>query len=473
MNIQSIRRFFVKTLRRFPHSNSGNVSIITCFALVPIIGLASLAIDFGSALTSKSKLNAAADAAVLTAITTAQTDVIAGQATATAVSDGKAQALKAFKTNAGAVYSLLSADPVIDLIRNGQTFTASASYKGSIRTAFGRMFNAASFPIGGHASSSLTMASFLDFYLLLDVSSSMAIPSTASEINRLASIDPDYRNVYPGGCVVACHFTAYKACQDVYGRTVDCQGYNLSRNGGNSANTPVSYCPQPGTKACIQLREDAVAYAVQQLLLTAQSTQTVTNQFKVGLYPFIAHMQALQALTTNLTTVSSAAAGLTSLLDTGNPNGLGSGGTHFENALPEMNKVISSSAIGDGSSSSSRRPFVFLLTDGAQDNQYQLGNGSWSGSNSATTVDTSNCALLKNRGITLAVLYIPYVPIPNPTTIWGDEDGYANRNIPYIPPSLQTCASPGFFFTASAPSDITNALQAMFAQSLQAARLTQ
>ena len=113
-----------------------------------------------------------------------------------------------------------------------------------------------------------------------------------------------------------------------------------------------------------------------------------------------------------------------------------------------------------------------MVTDGAQDNQYQLGNGNWSGSNSATTLNEANCTTLKNRGITLAVLYVPYVPIPNPTTIWNDEDGYANANIPNIPPSLKACASPGFFFTASTPTDITNAMQAMFAQSLQAARLT-
>ena len=71
------------------------------------------------------------------------------------------------------------------------------------------------------------------------------------------------------------------------------------------------------------------------------------------------------------------------------------------------------------------------------------------------------------------MLYVPYVPIPNPTTIWGNEDGYANANIPYIPPTLQACASPGFYFTADTPTDITNAMQTMFAQSIQAARLSQ
>ena len=68
---------------------------------------------------------------------------------------------------------------------------------------------------------------------------------------------------------------------------------------------------------------------------------------------------------------------------------------------------------------------------------------------------------------------MPYVPIQNPTTIWNDEDDVANANIPNIPPSLRACASPGFFYTADTPQDITNAMQDMFLQVLAAARLTQ
>jgi hypothetical protein len=114
-----------------------------------------------------------------------------------------------------------------------------------------------------------------------------------------------------------------------------------------------------------------------------------------------------------------------------------------------------------------------MVTDGAQDSQYQQNNGAWTGSNSATTLDTTNCTAIKNRGIILSVLYVPYVPIPNPTTIWGDEDGYANANIPNIPPSLQACASPGFFFTASSPGEIATAMQAMFQMAVASAHLTQ
>jgi hypothetical protein len=79
---------------------------------------------------------------------------------------------------------------------------------------------------------------------------------------------------------------------------------------------------------------------------------------------------------------------------------------------------------------------------------------------------------LKNRGIIISVLYIPYQPIQNPTTFANSEDFDANANIPYIPPVLQNCTSPSFFFTANAPADITSALNAMFNQALKTARIT-
>jgi len=81
---------------------------------------------------------------------------------------------------------------------------------------------------------------------------------------------------------------------------------------------------------------------------------------------------------------------------------------------------------------------------------------------------------MKSRGITVAVLYIPYQPIQNPNSAFAnDEDGYANSNIPNIPTALQNCASPNFFYTASSPQAITTQLQAMFQQAVNTAHISQ
>ena len=163
---------------------------------------------------------------------------------------------------------------------------------------------------------------------------------------------------------------------------------------------------------------------------------------------------------------------------------LGSGGTHIDTALTSVNGLISGSGsgpVGDGSTATTPQPYVFLVTDGAQDNQIKgVPNGGWYGSNHATTIDKQNtlatvpqCETLKDRGIIVSVLYIPYQPVsPVVTSFAGNEDTYANNNIPYIPASLQKCASPGFFYTANSPTDITAALNAMFNHALQTAHIT-
>jgi hypothetical protein len=248
-----------------------------------------------------------------------------------------------------------------------------------------------------------------------------------------------------------------------------------------TAFPPVSNCPTAGTDACIQLRLDAVGYAVNQLFITANNSEKVANQFRIGLYPFIQYLyssyfpltSSINGSSTNPSTINYAAANLASLLDTNMNSNLGSGGTHIDTALNGINTSITS--VGNGSSWNNTLPYVFLITDGAQDPQTKgVPNGGWSGSNHATVINpATSCTPLKNRGIVISVLYIPYQPIsPVNASFAGDEDDAANNNIPNIPASLQACASAGFFYTANTPADITNALNAMFNHALITAHVT-
>jgi hypothetical protein len=263
-------------------------------------------------------------------------------------------------------------------------------------------------------------------------------------------------------------------------------GTNNSLVTGNSKSvasslTPATSCPTEGTDACIQLRADAVGYALTQLFITANASEKVANQFRIGLYPFVQNLYSYFALTTTINgspttpgTINYAAANLATLLDTGNNANLGSGGTHFDNAFSSMNTLITNSSIGAGTSATNRQPYIFLVTDGAQNAQTQWGGG-WAGDNGATVMPVgthSYCKPLKDRGITIFVLYIPYMPIQNPTHVFNNEDYVANANIPSIPDSLKDCASPNSYYTATTPGDITTALNAMFNRVLVTAHIT-
>ena len=153
-----------------------------------------------------------------------------------------------------------------------------------------------------------------------------------------------------------------------------------------------------------------------------------------------------------------------------------------------MNKNVIPNPAGTGSSSSPL-PYLFIVTDGSQDYQTQSSGGwssqNWSSTgavpyqNSATVIppnsvtSTDYCTTLKNRGITIAILYIPYQTIINANSSFANnEDGYASKNIPNIAPALQTCASTNFFYTANSPTDIQNALIAMFQQAVSTAHVS-
>ena len=198
---------------RFRADRRGTVAILVGLSIIGLVGTAGLGIDFYNALAAKLRLDLASDAAAIAAINAAQS-YITDPANSTqtdpalttaAMAAGKAQALKVFKANAGSTASI-AATPVVTMTRYGQTINATVTYTAASQNAFGPMFGVSQINMNGKAASSLTMGKYLDFYLLLDVSGSMGVPSTNSEQTRLAAINPDYKNLYPGGCTLACHF---------------------------------------------------------------------------------------------------------------------------------------------------------------------------------------------------------------------------------------------------------------------------
>jgi Flp pilus assembly protein TadG len=535
-------------IAQFRSNKRGNVAVITALCCLPLIASVGCVIDYTTASLVKTKLQAAADAAALATVSVNSSVVTTAKAMSSGgtVSGGSTFATNFFNANLNASpanvgYTNLTPSATVSV--SGTKMTATVSYTAKVPTYFMGVMGFSTVSINGSSTASYTMPTYINFYLMLDVSGSMSFPSTAAEQARLMAVNPD--NLlgspgYPQGCQFACHFSAQGACAQT-GNPVHqgpipavgqpsnpspggyCQGFLISRlgttqtsftpppspnqnnntywgNDVNWSNTPVTSCPTAGTTSCIQLRADAVGYAVTTLLSTASAAEQVSNQYQVGLYPFIQYLygctsvtpcsasNAYVPLTTNLTgsTITNAAANLASLLDTGANSDLGSGGTHFENALSSMNSLISS--VGTGAGSSNALPYVFIITDGSEDYQTQW-LGAWASENwlptaavpyqnssavippnSVTTTDY--CTNIKKRGITIAILYIPYQPIQDPSTIFNDEDGYANGNIPSIPGALQTCASPNFFYTANSPADINSALLSMFQQAVNTAHIT-
>jgi len=496
---------------RFRRDKSGNIAVIFAIALLPVLTAVGSAIDYSLATKMRSKLQSAADAASVASISQKSPGFTAAAAMTGdgSVTDGVTDANAVFDGNMSSITGYTNLSRTSTVTKAGIKLTSNVQFSAEVPVVFMKVIGWQTMTVTGTSSASGSLPPYLDFYLMLDVSGSMGLASTPDEQKRLAAVNPDDNKNYPTGCAFGCHFATKDVCtNDVQKYPTDnrCLGYPVSRvsqsafkqllkNNSNklptsmlsglpnslySAVTSVSSCATHGTDDCIQLRADAVGYAVTELFKTANTSSKVTNQFRIGLYPFIRYLYAYFPLTSsingsasNSSTINYAAANLASLLDTNMSANLGSGGTHFENAFPTMSTLIPS--VGNGSSPTNRQPFVFLVTDGAQNYQFKgINSGSWSGSNHATVLNpTTHCKPLTDRGIIISVLYIPYEPIspPNPTFA-GGQDLYANANIPNIPPSLQACASPGFFYTANAPADIAKALNDMFSTALKSAQIT-
>jgi Flp pilus assembly protein TadG len=496
---------------RFRKDRRGNIAVLFAMALLPVLTAIGCAVDYSLAARMRAKLQGAADAASVGSIARKSPGYLAAATMAGngSVSAGVTDANNVFNGNMSTTTGYTNLSVTSTVTKAGTKLTSNVQFSAEVPVVFMKVIGYTTLTVGGSSKSSASLPLYLDFYLMLDVSGSMGLPSTDNEQTRLSAVNPDNYANYPTGCTLACHFATQDVCGNSgqkYPTNNYCMGYPISRvsysgykqllqnNSGHLPNSmisglpdslystlsPVSSCSTDGTDSCIQLRADAVGYAVTQLFVTANATQTVTGQFRIGLYPFIRYLYAYFALTssingsaTNSSTINYAAANLASQLDTNINSSLGSGGTHFENAFPSMNTIITS--VGDGSAWNNTLPYVFLITDGAQDPQVKaLNGGGWSGSNHATVLDpTTLCKPLKDRGVIISVLYVPYQPIQNPNASFaGNEDGYANDNISDIPPSLKACASPNFFFTANTPADITTALNAMFNQALVTAHIT-
>jgi Flp pilus assembly protein TadG len=546
-------------LSRFRRDKRANVAIIFAFALIPILTAIGCATDYTEATRIKAKMQAAADAAAVASVSknSAAWTAAVNMTSNGPVAAGVTEANNIYNGNVFNFANLYQNGSVTSTVtKTGVNLTSNVQFSAQVPVVFMKVLGWQNMTIGGSSSATSSLPRYIDFYMMLDVSGSMGLPSTSAEAVRMQNINPDNNVQYPTGCTLACHFAQppltplpnqsgnqlqKSACIDPgpsnssgnkpfpytmqstqkYPTGNYCLGYDISRisqaayaqllaNHGGQLPTykytqtqssspvaqptafystsasfpndpvlsPVSSCPTAGTDACIQLRLDAVGFAVSQLLATATNPayELIPNEFRVGLYPYITSMyQTYAPLTNSLTgSIVTAANNLAALLDTNTNSNLGSGGTNQDAALSTMNGLITNP--GDGSSPTDTLPYVFIITDGAVTPQTKgVPFGGWSGSNHDTVIASpdTNCTAMKSKGIKIAILYIPFQPIsPVNASFAGDEDDAANNNIPNIPASLQSCASANFFYTANTPQDITNLLQLMFKQALTEAHVT-
>ena len=446
-------------LRSIFSCTRGNFGVLTGLIMVPLIGSVGLAIDFGRALEAKSYLDAAADAAVLAAVSEKSAAVAKAMKMAedgtVAIADTEAK--KIFKSQLSARYgdnmeglSSLLIDVKLELVKSDGVVTSRLKYAATLPTTFTRILGNDEMAISGQATAAYLIPSFLDFYMLLDNTPSMGVGATADDVAKLeaATKNGSDGKGKDANCAFACHIVSTSGVADKNSY------YYLAKEVGAT------------------IRIDVVAEAVSALMTTAQETQTVSGQFKIGAYTFgqtsaDAQLYTVSEPTSNFTSVAKATKmiELMSVPSHSSPNGQ----TDYNEILSKIGQKIKT--VGDGSSSADRQPIVFLVADGVGDAYRSDCTKKLSSSNGDRCMEplnASHCNALKARGIKVAVLYTTYLPLP--------KDGFYKKWIaPFqkeIPTQMQSCATEGYYFEVSPTDGIGEAMDVLFRKIVGRVRLT-
>ena len=447
----------VRILKRLLTDRAGNFGILAAIAIVPVLGCAGMAIDFSRAMELKSRLQDAADAAVLGSIAEKSAGVAQAvgmtQDGPVPLSEKEAEALFSAQTNSSTLGEK-SKDPDLKLDRvkakvtkNGKDINAQLTYEATLQTSFLRILGKNSITVSGSANAVYQTQSFMDFYMLLDNTPSMGVAATPADVDKMIVATQNVSDSGSRNCAFACHIVA--------------------ENGAINTNSNYFVAKTNG----IAIRIDVVAKAVKALTDEAERQQSYANQFRMAAYTFGETAQDVKLLkvaelTADLSKVKTGTQDikLMSIPYQGYNNDQQ---TSFDSALTKINAEIS--APGTGTTSANPEKVVFFVSDGVGDSNKPKGcTKKLTGTRCQEPIDTTYCQALKDRGIKIAVLYTTYLPLPN--------NGWYNSWIkPFqseIGTRMEACASPGFYFEVSPTQGIETAMKALFNKVIRTPRLT-
>jgi Flp pilus assembly protein TadG len=429
----------IRSLRRFGAHKSGSMATFAAIAALPLIFSVGAGVDYGSASMAKAKLDAVADTAALAAVDyqAITTSSAAAQTTATNVFNAEAVNLVNVTIN-----------NVTATVTDGSGGrTALVSYSATKTNTFMSIVGIPSTTITGQSTAQAGLSTNINFYLLLDNSPSMNIAATSLGITTMVAA-----TAAQGGCAFACHES--HPSSDNLGNPGGVDNYTLAQQLG------------------VVTRMQNLASATQSLMTTATASEGSNTQYQMAIYTFAnSGLNTIQLLTSNLGNAKAAAANI-NVTEVYSNNWLTSTNhnndtdTNFETAMSQINGVMP--APGTGRPGSTPQEVLFIVSDGVDDEVSTTCSQTLDGNRCQQPFDTTWCTTIKNRGILIAVLYTDYLPLP--TNSW-----YNSWIAPFqsqIAPNMQSCASPGLFFSVTTDGDISAAMQGMFQQAIATARLT-
>ena len=446
-------------VQRAACESSGNVAILFALCAMGMIGIVGIGIDTSRAIATKSTLDASADAAALAAVTEAQAALNSSNLfysnAAMAMGIGQTAGVSVFNTNAAKVGSTIGGAPtptvtVLESSVNGKNvITATVSYQATSPNVFGPIYGSKNVALSGTAKSALTLPSYMNITVAIDISQSMGLAATSAAQTTLANLT--------GGCAFGCH--AYQ--------------------GGQKGSAPYE---TQAHNASIDLRIDVIKGATQSMIMTAKNLTSGTPLISFALYTFGTSLTSVAASSSNYDLLNSTVSSI-DLDGSTDTNGYGDTGATLAplgTTTPMQSLTSQVPTSGTGNSASSPQQYVFIMTDGVEDiltsdagtcrkQQGANANYAFQWGHCTAPFDPSQCAAFKAKGVTVGVIYTTYLQMPSRVE-------WTNLVQPFtgsIASNMQACATPGWYYQATEASDIQAAVNALFAQATGHGILTQ
>ena len=197
-----------RCFRRLSQDRRGNVLMLMGLFLVPMVFVVGFGLDYGRAERSQTKLNAIADAAALLAVSPAMLQQSDSVAAGAAQNYFTAQA-----TNLGGVkiISVAVTAPTTSSGALAGTRVATVTFKATSSNLFSGILGVATLPISGTTVADASVPPSINFYIAMDTSPSMLLPTASTGItNLIAGARWNGESAYYGqsdGCDFACHAT--------------------------------------------------------------------------------------------------------------------------------------------------------------------------------------------------------------------------------------------------------------------------
>jgi len=505
-------------LDRLWRNRQGNLAVMYALVAPLLVFGGGAAIDYGRAAQIHTKLNAAADAAALAALTPSMLQQSTDVAHDAAVNlfNGLTKSLPGLTDGAMQVTVSISTGST-PLTRN-----VTVSYSTSVNTIFAQVLHVSTLHVSGVSDASAQAPPNIDFYVLLDNSPSMALPATSAGITQMQTLT---KNQTTGGCAFACHQantsyntssptssetdTVYNPCADGTSPTLPTSSITI-----NSVKYTKAWCDASkghvqldnyalARKNNITLRVDELNGGVSTLLQTASSSAqsslfATPPKYRFSIYSMDSLWQIglnqLMALTSSYTsgwTTASANFGVMEMYSNNNncanaacssstttPGG--DVATNYDDSLGKLSQTSYIPNPGNGTNQPSDTPqeVLFIVTDGVEDeesNSRRLEQtindlaGDPSASPYGNVKGTNWCTTIKNRGVKIAILYTDYLAVPA-------NNWYVTHIEPFqssIASDLQACATPGLFIDENNDANIGADLAKLFNLAATPGHLTQ